>query len=73
MGRSTQSGQHSLTQRRLTDEQLDQLLAELAEQSDFSGAVWLRPRVNDMVKNRTAQAAVWVVRHRGSVTTLLLK
>ncbi len=38
---------------RLTDEQLVQLLAEInkgAEHHGFSGAVWTRPRVNDVIK-----------------------
>ena len=38
---------------RLIDEQLVQLLAELnkgAEHHGFSGAVWTRPRVNDVIK-----------------------
>lgn len=38
---------------RLTDEQIVQLLAELnqgAEHHGFSGAVWTRPRVNDVIK-----------------------
>ena len=47
---------------RLTDEQLAQLLTEInkgAEHHGFSGAVWTRPRVNDVIKNRTAEAAIW--------------
>lgn len=38
---------------RLTDEQLVQLLTELnkgAEHHGFSGAVWTRPRVNEVIK-----------------------
>ncbi|MCC5612428.1 winged helix-turn-helix domain-containing protein [Nostoc sp. CHAB 5834] len=38
---------------RLTDEQIVQLLAELnkgAEHHGFSGSVWTRPRVNDVIK-----------------------
>ncbi|WP_425291180.1 helix-turn-helix domain-containing protein [Spirosoma linguale] len=38
---------------RLTDEQVVQLLAELnkgVEHHGFSGAVWTRPRVNDVIK-----------------------
>lgn len=55
-----QEGQASLTWRkpsgpdcRLTNEQIVQLLAELnkgAEHHGFSGAVWTRPRVNEVIK-----------------------
>ena len=57
-----QEGKRTGAPPRLSAEQLSQLVTELnkgAVYHGFSGAIWTRPRVNEVIKNRTAEAVIW--------------